>query len=321
MQVEGDVGQFGRGGEVLDEQARAARGLGVRSLTARLPRSIFAPSIISTRRSSTPGSIFSVADAAPVAQHRGAVAKLRDLGEAVGDVDHAAPVLGLRTRDAQHALHEVGGQSGGHFVEQQHVGRAGQRAGEVNDPQRGQRQVADHRVEAQFGVAQLGHPVAESHRRRVAEAQVVGDVQIGDERWFLVDRHEARAPRLRRRADARWGAPGSCPARIGLQIAPVRILTKVDLPAPFAPIRATTSPRRTVRLASVSARTAPKLLATLRASRSVSASAGREWVWDVMRVAARRYLLLEDAAPARPQGRRRPREIGRISLRPGLRRR
>jgi hypothetical protein len=125
----------------------AAGGPGARGLRRRLPRSIFAPSIISTSAVLDARRDLGIAHAAPVAQDRGAVAELRDLGEAVGDVDHAAPVLGLLPRDAQHALHEVGGQGGGQFVQQQHVGRARQRAGEVDDPQRGKRQVADHRVE------------------------------------------------------------------------------------------------------------------------------------------------------------------------------
>ena len=39
--------------------------------------------------------------------------------------------------------------------------------------------------------------------------------------------------------------------------APVKIFTSVDLPAPFAPIRAWTSPGRTESEASLSAATAP----------------------------------------------------------------
>jgi hypothetical protein len=57
MQVETRIGQLGRGGEVLDRSGAGARRAGARGLRRRLPRSIFAPSIISTSRSSTPGAI------------------------------------------------------------------------------------------------------------------------------------------------------------------------------------------------------------------------------------------------------------------------
>src|SRR5688572_3226998 len=47
---------------------------------------------------------------------------------------------------------------------------------------------------------------------------------------------------------------------------PAMILTMVDLPAPLSPIRPTTSPASTVKLSSVNARMAPKLMETLRTS-------------------------------------------------------
>src|SRR5271163_519812 len=52
---------------------------------------------------------------------------------------------------------------------------------------------------------------------------------------------------------------------------PVRIFTSVLFPAPFAPIRAWTSPGRTLRLAERSATTEPNLLAMSRASRRFAA--------------------------------------------------
>jgi hypothetical protein len=64
-------------------------------------------------------------------------------------------------------------------------------------------------------MAKLRRPVAEGLGVGVAQPQVVGDIQIGDERWFLVDRHEARAPRLGGRADTRLRAPDRHPPRIG----------------------------------------------------------------------------------------------------------
>src|ERR1700722_12557469 len=52
---------------------------------------------------------------------------------------------------------------------------------------------------------------------------------------------------------------------------PVRIFTSVLFPAPFAPIRAWTSPGRTLRLAERRATTEPNLLAMSRASRRFAA--------------------------------------------------
>jgi hypothetical protein len=147
MKVEACVGQFRRDGEVLDREARFARRPGARRLGRALAQVDLRAqhhldhAVLDARRD------IDIADTAPVAQDGGAVAKLRDLGEAVRDVDDAAPVLGLGAGHAQDAFHKVGRKCGGQFVEEQHVGRAGKRAGKVDDAQRGQRQVADHRVE------------------------------------------------------------------------------------------------------------------------------------------------------------------------------
>jgi len=58
-------------------------------------------------------------------------------------------------------------------------------------------------------------------------------------------------------------------------MAPVRILTKVDLPAPLAPIKATISPRLILSEASRSATTAPNLFDTPLASKIGASSFGR----------------------------------------------
>src|SRR5208282_1697732 len=57
---------------------------------------------------------------------------------------------------------------------------------------------------------------------------------------------------------------------------PVSILTSVDLPAPFSPTRAVTSPARKVRLTLCKARTPGKLLETPRSDRTGVASAASD---------------------------------------------
>src|SRR3954466_13522200 len=61
--------------------------------------------------------------------------------------------------------------------------------------------------------------------------------------------------------------------------APARILSSVDLPAPFSPSRAITSPRRTSKSTPCSACTPGKLLAIPDMRRRGSAGAGRRTSW------------------------------------------
>ena len=77
------------------------------------------------------------------------------------------------------ALGEVGGQRRGHLVEEQDVGLDRERAGEVEDAQRGQRQVAGEVAEVEAGEAEVADPVAERADGRGGEPEVVGDVEVG----------------------------------------------------------------------------------------------------------------------------------------------
>ena len=86
-------------------------------------------------------------------------------------------------------------------------------AREVDDAQRGQRQVARHARQVQVGDAELREPVAERLERRLGQAEVVADVQVRDERRLLVDGDDAATPRLGGGVDvrARGRARGSGP--------------------------------------------------------------------------------------------------------------
>ena len=59
----------------------------------------------------------------------------------------------LAADDLEHPLGQVGRQGRGHLVEHEDVRLDGQRPGEVDDPQRGQRQVADEVGEVEVGDA------------------------------------------------------------------------------------------------------------------------------------------------------------------------
>ncbi len=198
------------------------------------------------------------ADGLAVAQHGGAVAERRDLEEAVRDEDHRAAGLALPADDVEDALGEIGGQRRGHLVEQQHVGldrpargrdraraapRAGCRGRRRAGRGRGRRVRAPSR---RNGLDRRARSAAGWRRRRGrGSATVPGRPGRGRPRRASAGERTSRgSPRTRMR-----------PA-FG-RMAPVRILTSVDLPAPLAPISACTSPARTDSEAFRSAATAP----------------------------------------------------------------
>ena len=90
-------------------------------------------------------------------------------------------------------LGQVGRQGRGHLVEHQDVGLDGQGPREVDDPERGEGQVAGQLAEVEVRQAELGEPVADRLRRRSRQAQVRADVEVGDERRLLVDGDDAAA--------------------------------------------------------------------------------------------------------------------------------
>ena len=180
----------------------------------------------------------------PVAEDRRPVAQRRDLEHPVGDEDDRPARFADLAHDVQHPFGEVGWEGRGHLVEQQQVGLRGEGARKVDDPQRRQRQLAHVRPQVELADAQVAQQAPERRDGGLGEAQVLRDLQVGDQRRLLVDGDDARATRLGGRADEaiRCRAPGWCRHRGGS--APVRILTKVLLPAPLAPSRAWTSPGR-----------------------------------------------------------------------------
>ena len=161
-----------------------------------------------------------------------------------------------RAHHREHALGEVGRQRGGDLVEQQQLRVARERAREVDHAQQRQRHVADELARSR----RRGPSRAARARTAPASAPVrrrfCADGQVGHERGILED---GREPDPRRAAPASRCAP-ALPLTVivprSARITPVRILTSVLLPAPFAPSSACTSPGSTTRSAERSA-TAP----------------------------------------------------------------
>ena len=129
-----------------------------------------------------------------VPQHGRAVAQGGDLDEPVGDEDDRSTTRALATHDLEHPLGQVGGERRGGLVEDEHIRVGGQGTRQVDDPERGQRQVAHGILEVQVGDAQLRHPAAELGDRRGGQAQVVRHHQVRDERWVLIDRYHTERP-------------------------------------------------------------------------------------------------------------------------------
>ncbi len=93
------------------------------------------------------------------------VADRRYLDQPVRDEDHRPIGSALAPNDLEDELCQVRRQGGRHLVEQEDVRLDRQGAGKVDDPQRGERQVADEVVQVQVGEAQLGEPVTSGFDR------------------------------------------------------------------------------------------------------------------------------------------------------------
>ena len=96
----------------------------------------------------------------------------------------------------------------------------------------------------------------ERAERVIAHDDVLRDAEIREQRRLLVDHREARVARVVRGVEVDRLAVDEHVAA-SRRTTPPSTLTSVDLPAPFSPISARTSPACSVRSPSRSARTAP----------------------------------------------------------------
>jgi hypothetical protein len=205
-------------------------------------------------------------DVAAVADHRDAVGDLEDLLEPVRDVDDR-DALGQRGRcDPAQAPGLVGGQGGRGLVHDEHAHILGQGARDLDGLLFGQRQAARHLVHVEVHAdagdqvarpgALAGGPAQEALVAR-ADEDVLGHVEIGEDHRLLVDRGHAHLARGLRAGIAR-GAPSTRIWPVVGWWMPVMILIMVDLPAPFSPTSACTSPAWRSSDRSVSAWVMPK---------------------------------------------------------------
>jgi hypothetical protein len=107
-----------------------------------------------------------------------------------------------RSIAAPTAVHQIGGQGGGHLVQQKNIRLCGNGAGQIQNAQRGQRQTADHGIKPEIWQAKFKHPMQKRFNRGIAKAQIVAHVQIGDKRGFLINGHQTRPAGGTGRADA-----------------------------------------------------------------------------------------------------------------------
>ena len=201
MEIERDVVELGPDAEVADADARRAFDRCARSLAIALRDGM---QILLDRRAEHQlhdpllgaRSHVDDADGLAVAQHRGAIAKRGNLQQPVRDEDHRAAGLALALHDVEHLLREIGRQRGRHLVEQQHVGLDRQRPREIEHAKDGERDVPRRLAEIEVGHAELLDPAPEGRDRRLGQPQIGGDVEIGDQRRLLIDRHQAGAAGL-----------------------------------------------------------------------------------------------------------------------------
>ena len=120
-------------------------------------------------------------DRRALAEDGGPVAHRLDLDHPVGDEDDGAVAATLPTDHLEDSLGEVRRQSRGHLIKHQDVRLGGQGAGEVDDPERGERQTPRLGSQVELAKTELREPVAEGFQRCLCQPQVLPDVEVRDQ--------------------------------------------------------------------------------------------------------------------------------------------
>ena len=206
------------------------------------------------------------ADAAhlPVAQDRHPVGDDADLGEAMGDVDDRRPGGGHAADVPEQHLDRFLVERRRRLVENEHAGIDGERLGELEEVLVDDRQGVD----AIFEVRSEADVVEDSAHcrpgRRPAGATMLGratwtfsaTVKSGSSAgcwWTMAMPSWAAVAGVRRSTSA----PSTSIVPLSGATVPEATFISVDLPAPFSPRRAWTSPAATSSVTSVRARTGP----------------------------------------------------------------
>ncbi len=207
-------------------------------------------------------------DIGAVAKDGAVVGEFGDLMHPMRDVEEREPLVAQSLQDHEHLGDVRRGQRRRRLVENEDTRVARQRLGDLDHLPARQRQIPDerHRVDVRragalerlLGDAPLRAPVDQAEAlRRIADGDVVGDREIGDERQLLEDADDAGAVGGGRRVRKRPRRPSSTMRPASGLTTPDRILISVDLPAPFSPRMAWMRPAEIARSASSSARTPP----------------------------------------------------------------
>ena len=152
------------------------------------------------------------ADVLTVAHDGDGVAQVEDLVEAVGDEDQGAALVAQAAGDGEEAVHLDTGQGGGGLVHDEQRGVERDGLGDLEDLLVGDREAAgratrvDRDAEPLEEGGSLGvHPVpvdaARGADRLATHEDVLGDVEVGEERRLLVDHRHPGGLGLRRRGE------------------------------------------------------------------------------------------------------------------------
>ena len=162
------------------------------------------PIIISTTSLSVLAPAAIGRDVAAVAEDRAFVGEFGDLVHAVRDVEERQALGAQALQHREHLGDVRRGQRRGRLVENEDARLARQRLGDLDHLPARQRQILDRRQrmdvrragarERLLGDAPLRAPVDQAEaQRRIADRDVVGDREVGDQRQFLEDADDAGA--------------------------------------------------------------------------------------------------------------------------------
>ena len=193
-------------------------------------------------------------DSPAVAQHGDSIGELEDLVEAMADVEHAGPTRAHLADSREQACHVVRRQRRCGLVHDHDACVAAERTRDLDELLFRHRELARRPIgidlrpgacEQRLRDPPAARPVDAPPARPTLEPQrqVLRDREMRKQGGLLVDGGDPRS----RAASGPWaasGAPSIASVPESGWTAPVRILISVDLPAPFSPTMACTSPAR-----------------------------------------------------------------------------
>ena len=185
-----------------------------------------------------------------VAHHRDAVGDQQRLLQRVADEDDRDAALLQPLDEREELVLLLGRQRRRRLVEDDHLRIVVHRARDLDHLLLAGAEARDHRGRIDVEVQRLQELLAgDVDAAQPVEALLVGQVDVlrdGQRRHqagLLVDHRDAALQRLRRRCRARPSRRRSRSRRRSAATTPAIILVSVDLPAPFSPSSACTSPR------------------------------------------------------------------------------